>query len=125
MERYTVVMVPSDQKTRLLVMRGPDELIRAVLPPPWQITHQRAAATVLEGLSLWLNSRLRVVLCAGASDGTYALGLSDTGGGTESVFFEVEMVPRRALRQGSRLGGVGNFHSLQKLCLLPKTGRGT
>ncbi len=125
MEQYTVTMVPSDTKTRLLLMQGPDELMRAALPAPWQIMHQRTVATFLEGLSLWLDARLRVVLCAGASDSTFSLGLSDEmGNGSESVFFAVEVVPRRALRrQANRLGGVADFKSLRQLSLLsPKSG---
>ena len=124
MEQYTVTMVPSDTKTRVLLMQGPDELMRAALPAPWQMTHKRTAATFLEGLSLWLDARLRVVLCAGASESTFSLGLSDEmGNGAESVFFAVEVVPRGALRRpANRLGGVGDFKSLRQLSVLsPKS----
>jgi hypothetical protein len=43
-------------------MSGPDELLRAVLPPPSQLQYERATITFLESLALWLNAKLHVVL---------------------------------------------------------------
>src|SRR5437764_74514 len=40
---YTVAMMPSATRTRVLVSQGPDELLRAVLPPPAAVHHERAA----------------------------------------------------------------------------------
>jgi hypothetical protein len=45
MESYTVVVSPSVTRTRVLVSRGPDELLRACLPPPSQVRHERAMPT--------------------------------------------------------------------------------
>src|SRR5215813_14002192 len=66
MDSYTAVLSPTAKWTRLLVSHGPDELLRAILPPPAQVRHRYAAATLLEGLSLWLDTRLAVVLSVGA-----------------------------------------------------------
>src|ERR1041384_1726510 len=60
--KYTVVMVPSATRTRVLVSHGTDELLRAILPPPSAIRYQEAALALLQGLSLWLDEKLRVVL---------------------------------------------------------------
>jgi hypothetical protein len=48
---YTVVMIPSAMQTRVLVSHGPDELMRARLPPPSQVRHRRAVISWLEGMS--------------------------------------------------------------------------
>jgi hypothetical protein len=51
-------------------------MLRAVLGPI-STMHQRAAATLLEGLSLWHQQSLSVVLYADASDCGSAMGLLD------------------------------------------------
>jgi hypothetical protein len=63
MNRYVLTIMPTPAWTRLLLTEGPDELLRATLPTPVLIRHTRAARALLEGLSLWLDSRLHVVLC--------------------------------------------------------------
>ena len=62
METYQVVLSPSTSWTRVLVSQGPDELLRAILPPSSRMRHERAVVTFLEGLSLWLDETLPVVL---------------------------------------------------------------
>ena len=66
--KYTVVMVPSATRTRVLVGHGSDELLRAILPPPSAIRYQEAALALLQGLSLWLDEKLRVVLSPGSPE---------------------------------------------------------
>jgi len=114
-----VTIAPSETRTRILVMDGTDELLRAELPPGRQLPHRRAAATLLEGLSLWLNTRLHVALSADAQDASYYLGLvDDLGCETRSVFFEVSLVEPRSRRRGKRILGVGDFRDLRQLSLL-------
>ncbi len=119
MEPYTVVVSPSDQRTRLLLTRGPDELLRASLPPPLRLRHQRAVRTLLEGLALVLDDKLRVVLSVDAWEAYCCLGLTDEWGlGQRSLFYDVEVVGRRARhRRGQRIRGIGDFADLRRLRL--------
>lgn len=117
---YTVVMSPSATRTRVLLCQGPDELLRALLPPPSQVRHERAAITFLEGLSLWLDAKLHVVLSVDAREVGFCLGLTDgMGVGIRSLYFDVEVLDRGARRRrGQRLRGVGDFADLRQLRLL-------
>jgi len=124
MSRYVVTVAPSQSRTRILLMDGQDEIMRAVLPPAPSLRHRRAATTLLEGLSLWLDSKLHVALSADASDASYYLELVDEFGcAARSLFYQVEVVDPSARRPGRRLRGVGNFAELRQLSLIA-TGRG-
>jgi len=118
---YTVVMVPSEARTRVLVMAGSDELLRAVLPPPSQLQYERAAIAFLESLALWLNGKLHVVLSVDAKEAGCCLGLTDElGVGVRSLFFEIEVRDRRARRRrGQRIRGIGDFADVRQLRLFP------
>lgn len=119
MSRYTVTIAPSETRTRILVMDGTDELLRAQLPPARQLPHRRAAATLLEGLSLWLDTRLHVALSADAQDACYYLGLvDDLGCASRGVFFEVSLVEPRGRHRGKRIPGIGDFRDLRQLSLV-------
>jgi hypothetical protein len=65
---YTVVLIPSAARTRVLVTAGPDELLRAISPSPSQLQYERATISFLESLALWLNAKLRVVLSVDARE---------------------------------------------------------
>jgi hypothetical protein len=119
--RYQVVTVPSTTRTRVLVTEGPDELLRAVLPSPSQLRHERATTTFLEGLALWLNAKLHVVLSVDAKEAGFCLGLTDEMGvGVRSLFFDVEVRdPRVRRRPGRRIRGMGDFADLRQLRLVP------
>lgn len=125
MDSYNAVLSPTGKWTRLLVSHGSDELLRAILPPPTQVRHARAAATLLEGLSLWLDTQLAVVLSVGAQEAGFCLGLTnDLGIGDRSVFYRVEVVERgHRRRRGTRIHGVGDFGDLRQLCLVPDGAR--
>jgi len=119
--KYTVVMSPSAMRTRVLLSHGPDELLRALLPSPSQVRHERAAVTFLEGLSLWLDTKLHVVLSVDAREAGFCLGLTDEMGvGMRSLYFDVEVRDRDARRRrGQRIRGVGDFADLRQLQLVP------
>ena len=109
--KYTVVMVPSATRTRVLVSHGTDELLRAILPPPSAIRYQEAALAFLQGLSLWLDEKLHVVLSVDEREAGSCLGL-------HSVYFDVEVHDRRARRRrGQRIRGIGDFTDLRQLYL--------
>ena len=111
MLRPRLLCKPSSEVTRLYLTFGERELLRAALPPPTAI-HPRAAATLLEALSLWLGRPLSVVLCADAQGTSSALGLCDGFGvGRETLHYEVEVVDPRRRR------GLGPFSDLRQLSL--------
>jgi hypothetical protein len=123
MSRYIVSLAPSQSRTRVLLLDGKDEIMRAVLPPGPSLRHRRAASTFLEGLSLWLDTKLHVALSADASDASYCLELVDEFGcATRSVFYDVEVVEPSVHRRGHRLRGVGNFADLRQLSLVATGG---
>lgn len=123
MSRYTVTISPTSLRTRLLLTCGEDELLRAVLPPPSGVMHERAAATVLEGLSLWLDDSLRVVLSVAEKENSFCLGLTDElGAGMRSVYYAVEVTAPRGRRRASRIKGIGEFTDLRQLALVPPGG---
>ncbi len=116
--RLTVTLDPRAGETRLLMMEGRDERMRAVLGPATR-AHSRAAETLLEGLALWHQQALSVVLCAEVGGDTSALRLEDAlGFGVRNVHFEVEVALRERGRRPRRLATLGNFGDLRQLCLM-------
>ena len=113
---YTVVIVPTTIRTRALVSHGPDELLRALLPAPSQVQHEQAAIKFLEGISLWLDTKLRVVLCVDARETGFCLGLTDEmGRGTRSVYYAVEVRERGVRhRREQCIRGIGDFADLRQ-----------
>ena len=114
MERITVVVAPEPTKVRLLARRGRHDLMKAVLGPAEQ-AHTRAAATLLEGLSLWHQQTLGVVLCVDEPLSGDTLGLCNAlGFGERNVHYEVGLAPRGPRRT---IPGVGDFGDLRQLGL--------
>ena len=110
-------------QTRLLMTQGPRDIGKVILPRAPSV-HRRAAATLLEGLSLFLGERLSVVLCVDADERSPSceLALLDgLGYGERSIFYEVGVavrlspVERRAGR-ALHLSG-SDFRDLRRLSL--------
>ena len=119
MSQFTVMLSSSASRTRLLLLDGRDELMRAVLPPGRSLRQRRAATALLEGIALWLDTRLSVVLSADDADTSYFLDLVDEFGcPARSVYFDVSLVEPRARRRPRRIGGVSDFADLRQLSLL-------
>src|SRR6266545_1255177 len=112
MLRPRLFIKPSPSVTRVLATYGEDEFLRAALPPPGGL-HPRAAPALLEGLSLWYQRPLYVVLCADAQGASSGLGLCDDFGfAGQTVHYEVDVVdPTRRRR------GLGSFRDLRQLDL--------
>lgn len=119
MDRYIVTIIPSSMRTRVLLTHGPDELLRANLPPPSSIHYEQATSRVLEGLSLWLDQKLHVVLSVDEKDVSLCLGLTDEMGiGHHRVYYEVAVAMRHVRpRRGIRIRGIGNFAELRQLAV--------
>ncbi|MEY2936166.1 MAG: hypothetical protein RL033_6915 [Pseudomonadota bacterium] len=84
---------------------------------PAAAMHRRAAATLLEGLSLWHQQPLSVVLYADTPDAGCAMGLFDAlGFGERTLHYEVGLALRDGRRR-RRLGGVADFRDLRQLGL--------
>jgi hypothetical protein len=114
-----VMIAPSMARTRLLVRHGGHEVLRAVLPAP-MLAHPRAASALLEGLSLWFQRRLSVVLCANEEVGSSsALRLCDEAFDLPAcnVYYEVAVADLGA-RRGRRLGGPGDFRDMLRFSLV-------
>jgi hypothetical protein len=116
LDKILVTIAPDRDRVRILARAGTQDLLKAVLGPA-ERTHPRAAATLLEGLSLWHQQALCVVLVAGESSDGSALSLCDgLGFGQRSVHYEVGIATRAGRRRGRRaLGGLGDFRDLRQL----------
>lgn len=98
-------------------MAGRDEVMRAILGPT-TASHPRAVSTLLEGLRLWHQQALSVVLCADVEASSSATKmLDDLGFGTRTVHYEVGVAFLDHQRRGRRIRGLGNFRELRQLCL--------
>lgn len=118
MEPITVTIAPERGHVRVLARSGPHDLLRAILGPVGA-SHPRAASMLLEGLALWHQQRLAVVLCVNETFDGSALGLSDAlGYGQESIHYDVGLAfPEHGPRR-RRIHGLGDFADLRRLSLL-------
>lgn len=111
----TVTIAPEPTRVRILATQSERDILKAVLAPASSI-HPRAAATLLEGLSLWYHQTLSVVLCADDSADSYGMGLCDAlGFGSRQLHFElgIAAAPRRRPRRA--IAGLGDFRDLRQL----------
>ena len=117
MNPITVTLAPEATHVRVLVTGPEGEMMRAVLGAPARM-HPRAARTLLEGLALWQQQALSVVLYVDGPDDGCAMGLYDAlGMGERTLHYEVGIAVKGAGRR-RRLGSVGNFRDLRELALL-------
>lgn len=116
MDPIIVTIAPEPDKTRVLMSRGHQDLMKAVLPAPSE-AHPIAAKTLLEGLSLWHQQQLSVVLLADESDRSSAgLYLCDVLGFPErTLHYEVAVVCRERRPTRRRIAGVDDFRDLRQL----------
>lgn len=116
MDRITVTIAPERDRVRMLVRTEERDLLKAVLGPA-STTHPRAAATMLEGLALWHQRPLSVVLCADEREHGSALELCDAlGFGRRTLHYEVGIALHQVSRRGGRNHrGLGDFRDLRQL----------
>ena len=85
-------MTATAKKTRLVVTVGEKAVLRATLPPLKQVVHERAAKVLLEALSLWLDEKLCVALCADEEVDCFRFDLADEMGvGAHGVYYAIEV----------------------------------
>ena len=117
-DTITVAIAPEPGRVRLLATTPTHDILQAILGPS-QIAHPRAAATLLEGLALWHQRPLFVVLSAGAVDDGCALGLCDALGYDRNLHYEVGVAcpesVARGRRQNRALRGLGSFRDMREL----------
>jgi len=115
----TVTIAPERDRVRLLATTPTHDLMKAILGPI-HTAHPRAAATLLEGLSLWHQSPLSVVLSADDMGDGSALGLCDAlGVGERTLHYKVGLAflerPARGHRRRRDLRGLGDFRDMRQL----------
>ena len=113
MSMMTVRMVLRESGTRLLVTDETGQTLLKARLSSGREAHRLACRTLLEGLALFCNARVRVVLSAESEEISCAQGLLDgLGFGKDTLFYEVEVhVPR-----DQRRSGVGDFRDVRRLC---------
>ena len=116
MDPITVTFAPEIARVRMLATSSSGELVRAVLGPA-RAAHPRAAATLLEGLALWHQRSLSVVVYVDGSDDGSALGLYDAlGFGSRSLHYDVTIATRADRRhRPPTLGGRADFRDLHAI----------
>ena len=90
-----VMVTATAKRTRVAVTAGEKVLLRASLPPLAKVAHERAAKVLLEALSLWLDEKLCVALCADDEVDCFRFDLTDElGVGVHGVYYAIEVVAR-------------------------------
>jgi hypothetical protein len=119
-DSITVTIAAEPDKVRLLVTTPTHDILQAILGPSHQ-AHPRAAATLLEGLALWQQQRLSVVLSVDDKDAGSALGLCDALGYGKTLHYDVGLAFPDLVRRGRRhrrdFHGLGSFRVLRQLAL--------
>lgn len=115
-----VTISPEPDRVRLLATTPTQDVLKAVLGPANR-AHPRAAATLLEGLALWHQRPVSVVLSANDLDDGSALGLCDALGYGRTLHYEVGIAFPEGRGRGRRrrhdLRGLGDFRDMRQLAL--------
>lgn len=112
----TVTLASEKDKVRILASAPTHDILKAVLDSPRR-AHPRAMATLLEGLALWHQRSLSVVLSADDADNGVAMHLCDALGYGRSLHYDVDLavaIPRAPSRR-RELRGLGDFRALRHL----------
>lgn len=91
MNPLKMVLWPATSQTQVLLMQGPCEILRAVLPPPIH-SHKDAAPLFLEALSRWFQQPVSVALVADGLGCAHELNLCDVTNNGRNPYYTVEVV---------------------------------
>lgn len=112
----TMIIRPEAHETKLLVMKGRDEVMKAVLPGSAH-AHHLAAPTLAEAMALWYQRQLSVVLYADVWEEPFARGFCDVFGfGVNHLHYNVEVVNPSAQTDGKQLTFSSCFSELKEVC---------
>lgn len=117
MDDLVMTISATTRETRLRLMHGPDEVMRARLRPVVASMHPRAVPMLFESMALWHDQRLRAVASVESEDFLFAMGLCDgLGLGRATMHYTVEpLLVGESRRRGRRLGCLGSgFGSLAR-----------
>jgi hypothetical protein len=119
MDELVMTISATERETRVLLMQGPDEVMKARLRAVATPAHRFAGPMLCESMALWHDQRVRAVVSAESEQVLFALGLCDgLGVARATLHYVVQPLfsddqPRRA----HRLSGLGNFrgeHALRR-----------
>ncbi len=111
MDRIRATITEREGQTRVLVQHGQSDLMIAKLGPLCN-AHRYALRSLIEGIALWFQERVHVVLCVDEELSFYHELVDELGLGVETLHFSVEVVPvqlRLDRHRGERLRGLGSF----------------
>jgi len=117
MDELVMTISATERETRILLMQGPDEVMKARLQAVATPAHRFAGPMLCESMALWHDRRVHAVVSAESEQVLFALGLCDGLGVARSTLhylvepFFFDEPPRR----GQRLSGLGNFRGEHRL----------
>jgi len=77
MDELVMTIAATARETRVLLMHGPDEVMKARLRAVATPAHRFAGPMLCESMALWHDQRVRAVVSAESEDVLFGLGLCD------------------------------------------------
>jgi hypothetical protein len=77
MDELVMTISATSRETRVLLMQGPDEVMKARLRAVATPAHRFAGPMLCEAMALWHDQRVRAVVSAESEQTLFALGLCD------------------------------------------------
>jgi hypothetical protein len=119
MDELVMTISATERETRVLLMQGPDEVMKARLRAVATPAHRFAGPMLCESMALWHDQRVRAVVSAESEQVLFALGLCDGFGVARATLHYVvqPLFSDDPPRRGHRLSGLGNFrgeHALRR-----------
>jgi hypothetical protein len=117
MDELVMAISASARETRVLLMQGPDEVMKARLRAGTMPAHRFAGPMLCESMALWHDQRVRAVVSADSEDVLFALGLCDALGVARATLHDAveSQLRHEPPRRGQRLWGLGDFRGEHRL----------
>lgn len=110
MRQYHLIIYQQSKQTRLLLYRAQNQLLKAILPHPYE---SKACEQLTRALSNWVNQRLHVVVSVAEWENLSAFELHDGFGAgiqTETYYSDIDIRSHR--RRSQQIKGFGSFRAL-------------